>query len=71
VIGRVLGGACHHFHLGGGLGLVDGPRLNGARRQEAEDDAAEGVNASGDEEDNLPRLACALPPQKQNKVGGN
>jgi len=51
-IGAVL--SIHHFQLGCGPGLVDGPRLDRAGRQDTEDDTTNCVDSSSDEEHNLP-----------------
>jgi len=42
--------------------LLIGPRMDGTPSQEAENDRADRVDSSGDEEHDLPRLARALQP---------
>jgi len=52
----------NHFQFGRVLSLVNGPGLDRARRQDAEQNSTDCVDSGSDEEHNLPRLTCALQP---------
>jgi len=61
-IQRVLS---HYFWFSRTLGLVNGPRLDGTRHKDAENDATDCVHSGSDKEYSLPRLARALQPTNQ------